>query len=320
MTQATVQAQKEQQKEMMASKKAVKRPSSLPKAESKKRAKAKSEATEPAAPAVPEPTPQKYGGTDGMTIMYTEEYVTLQKKKATYRMYPRLLKAIQDKTMEFTTAMQDDTTLSIALPGDVTATIERYMEGLYVLISKPLSNGFVWSISLKFAEFSYLLENLDDLLAKFKPAEYNPKSAQGRISAASLFDEAVKIFASLAEEEITKLKAVRCQGCAIDHPSQLQHDTCMVTDTSADIEGLYLEEAIANVTHAKFGEVLNKTTKDKHLVMTPKMLWTMCSRMPLLQRVKDIVLAPLRLREEIAELVDDETTTAVEGLLDAAAH
>jgi len=296
MTQATVEARQEMEKLPAATKRGVKRAA---KPEPKKSAKK----------STPPPSYTQHGGVGDLMIGYNEDHVNLQ-KTGSFRLYPRQLRVLGDRTMDLTTAMQDGTPISVDLPNGVTVSAKQYNDkGLYVELSKPLRDSEkMWTLSLKLIEFSYLLENIDDLLLKF-PSD----SAKTAISASDVFDIAVKIYVDLCEEEVKRVKKSKCNGCIVNHPSQDQHDVCM----DDDLQDYQLDDAFGSVSYERFQSDLQKKTEDVRMIMTPKLLWSMCKKQPLGSRIKEVILAPYQLKKVIDAL--DEAYNTEEGTEEAAA-
>jgi len=309
MAQIEVEAQKEMQKLAATGKKGGKRASAIPTTEPKRRkTKKTSTVTTPQ-----EPAQTEYGRCNALQILTTADYVLLQKNKSTFRMYPRQLKVLGDQTMELSSAMQDGLPLTVDLSNNMAVAVERYQEaGFYVKLTNLLNSGYMWTMSLKFGEFSYLLENSDDLLSKFKFEDPLAKANKKDISARDLYDLAVRIFSNLVEDQIKRLKTAECNGCITGHPSQDQHDVCLQQDTPEMVKG-YVTEAFPKITKDQFAEALEKATTETNLSVTPQMLWVMCRKAPLDARIKDVVMTPSILRQEV-DLMVTESATAVADL------
>jgi hypothetical protein len=85
------------------------------------------------------------------------------------------------------------------------------------------------------------------------------------------------------------------------------------------VETQYLPTAIDVVTLEKFTVVLKKAMENKRVLISMKMLWSLCRTGPMLQRVTDVVMVPYLLKQEVDNLIAaDESYTAVDGLLQAA--
>jgi hypothetical protein len=295
MTQASVAANKDMKKKITDNKRGrpSKRPSSSPKPESKKHKMTKERAAD-----------MLYGSFNAIELHYTDTYMVIEKNQSTYRLYPRHLKALQSEMMQLCTAMQDGTTTAITLPSNNTIAVEQFETGHYIKLSRPLEDGKMWSLSLKFDEFTYLLENLDALLARLKKGDSIPKTAETEIASTDLYDDAVRTFSDLVSEELGRLKMSKCYGCSIQHPSQKQHD-CLVESTVQMIEEL-LDEAIECVQYEKFKKALETTTDNKHLAISVKLLWQLCLQPAMISRVKDVVMVPYVLRDEIDQLSGGE--------------
>lgn len=69
------------------------------------------------------------------------------------------------------------------------------------------------------------------------------------IERSRLCEEFMKIiYSCLLQEMVVKIAAEKCHGCQVDHPSQMQHDVCIMMDTEEKVT-LCLSEAIERVDH-----------------------------------------------------------------------
>ena len=295
MAQATVNM-----KQMESGRKSFKRPNEVD-GEPKKRTRTKV-AVETQTDVQSIHTQDLYGCYNDMQIMYTKTYVSIEKKKCDFRLYPNHLTTLNENTLALSTAMQDKAAFNLQLSDDVDVTIQQFNEGgMYVALTRALKSGKKWNLSLKIPEFVYLLESLDDLLVVLQ-ASSNNSNACTPISSNELLDIAVQTYASLATDVIKHLKSNKCNGCTIDHPSQLQHDVCMNEDTTNDIETYYLQEAVDAVTFDVF-EIMYKVCKST-----------------MRNKVKDAVLLPYRVKEDLdTTMFDKETNDAIDQILQAAA-
>ena len=56
------------------------------------------------------------------------------------------------------------------------------------------------------------------------------------------------IYTGILEEMVRTISTEKCYGCKVDHPSQIQHDVCLMMDYKEKVE-LCLPEAIERVDH-----------------------------------------------------------------------
>lgn len=216
-----------------------------------------------------------YGSCNDMTILYNHQYVTLQKKGSTFRLYASHLTALQLHLMEYTTAIQDQITIEKTLKGQITVSVCKYQgSGLYVELSRPLEDQRVWTMRLKMPEFMFLLDHLDSLQSLLRKTP---------ISSNDLYESAVQAFVGLAENELIKLT-----GGKLVNISELDQ---------------YVPEAIAAVTLDNFTDSLQRF--NCRLIVSSKMLYTLCRSGDLFTRVQDTLRIPHVLNFEIQKLTSD---------------
>jgi len=270
--------------------------------DSKKKAKTD---VKPTPPAMVEE--YEFGSYNDLQVTHTSMCVTLH-KKGTFRLYRRHLEELQGHVQAICTAIQDQDTFDATLSKDVQLAILRYKEnGLYVQMSRELKNGKCWTLNLKLVEFNYVMESLEELLMKLHGEKRNTSDVAELkpMNSVELFDEAIKIYSNLTLEEIPKLKRAKCQGCLIQHGSQRQHQ-CLEEDSVDTMQMLYLEDAVNNVVYENFESEMQAVTKGRKLAISLKMVWKTCRTPNMLQRVRDIVMAPLLLTAEINNLMEND--------------
>ena len=75
-------------------------------------------------------------------------------------------------------------------------------------------------------------------------------------------DATIDIYVDLLLPTIRRIIKEKCNGCVIDHPSQMQHDVCTMTPFDRSVR-LYWEEALGQITAFE----VNRIAKNKKSLM-----------------------------------------------------